>query len=84
MDILAGSDGYPRRLGWISSQARIWISSQARIQSASGKKVSVDWSQARATITYEYVIEPSAGIIGVKSIDTVVPLTLAPPESCTL
>ena len=35
------------------------------IQSASGKKVSVDWSQARATTTYKYVIEPSAGIIGV-------------------
>ena len=50
MDILAGS---------------IWISSQARIQSASGKKVSVDWSQAGATITYKYVIEPNAATIGV-------------------
>ena len=49
---------------WIFSQARTWKFSQARLQSASGKKVSVDWSQAGATITYEYVIKPNRGSIG--------------------
>lgn len=34
----------------------IWISSQARLQSASDKTVSVGWSQAGATVTYEYII----------------------------
>ena len=46
MEVLAGSI-------WDSLAGSIWKFSQARIQSASGKKVSVDWSQARATITYE-------------------------------
>ena len=33
-------------------------------QSESDKSVSVSWSQSKAKITYEYVIEPSAGSIG--------------------